>query len=291
MTTHRAPCAIEVQSLSKTYGSTQALNQVNLGIPPGQMVALIGPSGSGKSTLLRHIPALITSDRTGGEVKIFGRAIQRQGRLVANARDLRRQVGFIFQQFNLVGRLTLLQNVGAGMLSTMPLWRMMLYYFVQAEKLRALAALHEVGLAPQALQRANTLSGGQQQRGAIARALVQQAGIICADEPIASLDPQSAGAVMQALKRLNRDHGCTVVVSLHQLAFARQYCERVVGMRAGRVVFDGPVQELDDVALRTIYGNHLDELEQSLGEAVAEGGYGAAEEQEMSAVNGYCKGS
>jgi len=246
--------AIEIATLNKTFGKRRALDKVSLRISAGEMVALIGPSGSGKSTLLRHISGLLAGDRNSGEIRIFGRQVQARGALSADIRRIRSEVGFIFQQFNLVGRLPLLTNVMVGMLPRVNTWRSLAGWFTRDEKRRAMHALDCVGLAEYAAQRASTLSGGQQQRAAIARAVEQRARIILADEPIASLDPESARMVMECLTALNHNDGVTVLVSLHQVQFALQYCPRSIAMKDGRVVFDGPSEALTATALRNIYG-------------------------------------
>jgi phosphonate transport system ATP-binding protein len=246
--------AIEIDALNKTFGRRKALRRVSLRVAPGEMVALIGPSGSGKSTLLRHVSGLVAGDRDSGGIRIFGREVQKNGAVTPDIRQIRSGIGFIFQQFNLVGRLPLLTNVTAGMLARIGTWRSLLGWFSREEKQRAMQALHRVGLAEYAAQRASTLSGGQQQRAAIARAMEQRARIILADEPIASLDPESARLVMECLTALNRNDGVTVLVSLHQVQFALEYCPRSIAMKAGRVVYDGPSAELTPTALRNIYG-------------------------------------
>jgi phosphonate transport system ATP-binding protein len=246
--------AITIESLNKTFGKRQALRRVSIHLAPGEVVALIGPSGSGKSTLLRHVSGLVASDRGSGMIRIFGHEVQKNGAVTPDIRRIRSEVGFIFQQFNLVGRLPLLTNVMAGMLARVGTWRSLLGWFSREEKRRAMRALHRVGLAEYAGQRASTLSGGQQQRAAIARAMEQRARIILADEPIASLDPESARCVMECLTALNQHDGVTVLVSLHQVQFALQYCPRSVAMKEGRVVYDGPSADLTPTALRNIYG-------------------------------------
>jgi phosphonate transport system ATP-binding protein len=248
------PRAVEIENVSKTFGRRTALHRVNLRVEPGEMLALIGPSGSGKSTLLRHISGLVPADRTAGRIRVFGREVQAAGRVTPDIRRIRSEVGFIFQQFNLVGRLPLLTNVLAGMLARVGTVRSLLGGFSLAEKQRALQALQRVGLAEYAAQRASTLSGGQQQRAAIARAMEQRARILLADEPIASLDPESARLVMECLTSLNRQDGVTVIVSLHQVQFALQYCPRSVALKEGRIVYDGPSSGLSGAALRNIYG-------------------------------------
>ncbi len=246
--------AIEVQSVSKSFGKRKALQRVTLSIAPGEMVALIGPSGSGKSTLLRHIAGLLAADRDSGAIRICGKEVQRRGSVAGRIREIRSEVGFIFQQFNLVGRLPLLTNVMTGTLARVGTVRSLLGLFPREEKHRALRALQCVGLADYAAQRASTLSGGQQQRAAIARAMQQRARVLLADEPIASLDPEAARIVMELLERMNREEGVTVLVSLHQVQFALQYCPRSIAMNEGRIVFDGPSSELTAAALRQIYG-------------------------------------
>jgi phosphonate transport system ATP-binding protein len=245
--------AIRVSSLNKTFGRRKALDDVSLSLAPGEMVALIGPSGSGKSTLLRHLAGFIAGDRDGGEIHIMGELIQRQGRIAEDIRRIRAQIGFVFQQFNLVGRLTLLTNVLTGQLHRIPTHRSLFRLFTREERELGRQALAEVDMHDYALQRASTLSGGQQQRAAIARALVQGARVVLADEPIASLDPESSRKVMEILTRVNREHGCAVLVSLHQVDVAMRYCRRVVAMRDGRVVFDGPVAQLSPQFLRELY--------------------------------------
>jgi phosphonate transport system ATP-binding protein len=253
--------AILVDGITKAFRpERKALDAVSLRVAPGEMVALIGASGSGKSTLLRHVAGFIAADRGSGSIAVNGESVQSRGVI---SRDIRRQragVGFVFQQFNLVGRLTVMTNVLTGMLHRMPRTRGLLFRFNEQERLEALAALASVGIADQAWQRASTLSGGQQQRAAIARTLVQGAQIVLADEPIASLDPESARNIMDILTRLNRERRQTVVVSLHQVDFALRYCPRTVALHSGRVVFDGPSANLTPSLLRELYGSAVDEL-------------------------------
>lgn len=225
------------------------------------MVALIGASGSGKSTLLRHIAGLVEADRDSqSKVAIFGQPIQSNGKIAANARKLRSSVGVVFQQFNLVGRLRVLTNVLMGNLGTMPYWKGCLGLFDQEQKLVAMRALSRVGISAQAMQRGSTLSGGQQQRAAIARTLVQGARILIADEPIASLDPSSARKVMDILRGLNKKDKITVLVSLHQVEYALNYCPRTIALRNGEVVYDGPSEALTPDFLGELYGAESEEL-------------------------------
>ncbi|WP_222910762.1 phosphonate ABC transporter ATP-binding protein [Pseudomonas sp. DNDY-54] len=249
---------IRVDSLNKTFAGKRALHDLALSVQPGEMVALIGASGSGKSTLLRHIAGLACGDRAGGHIQVLGREVQSAGRLNADVRRLRADIGYIFQQFNLVNRLSVLDNVLLGFLGRMPRWRGSLGMFSAEQKQQAMAALDRVGLAHRAEQRASTLSGGQQQRVAIARALTQQAEVILADEPIASLDPESARKVMDILADINRLDGKTVVVTLHQVDYALRYCQRAVALKDGRIHYDGACADLDSRLLNDLYGADLD---------------------------------
>ncbi len=250
--------AVHVEQLSKTFGAARALAGVSLQVPAGQMVALLGASGSGKSTLLRHIAGLHRADAGSGPVRVFDRPVQTNGRLDRQIRTVRSEIGMVFQQFNLVERSSVLLNVLAGRLHGMPVWRSLLQLFTADDRKRALRALDQVGIAEHAHKRASQLSGGQQQRAAIARALVQGARLILADEPIASLDPESARRVMELLAAINREHGTTVIVSLHQVDYALKYCPRTVALRAGQVIFDGPSQLLTSDRLRDLYGTDTD---------------------------------
>jgi phosphonate transport system ATP-binding protein len=252
--------AIRVTSLTKSYGARRALDSVNLEVLPGEMVALIGASGSGKSTLLRHIAGLVPADRGAGQILVQGHVVQAAGRLSPKVREVRAGVGFVFQQFNLVGRLPVIVNVLAGLLHRMPVWRSLFRLFRTSEVASGLDALRRVGMEDRATQRASTLSGGQQQRAAIARTLVQGAKLVLADEPIASLDPESSRRVMEILARINREDRCTVVVSLHQVNVALKYCARTVALHAGRVVYDGPSASLTPALLRELYGAQADEI-------------------------------
>lgn len=247
--------AIEIRGLHKSFGKTTALSDIGLTIEQGEFVALIGPSGSGKSTLLRHTSGLVAGDKGCGNISILGQTVQSNGRICKEIRSIRADVGFIFQQFNLVNRLTLIDNVLAGMLNRVPVWRSLPRLFSKAEKQSAMVSLYNVGLHEYASQRASTLSGGQQQRAAIARAMEQQAKIILADEPIASLDPESARIVMDCLATLNREEGVTIVISLHQVQFALKYCPRSVALKDGQILYDGPSDQLSPEVLKEIYGS------------------------------------
>jgi phosphonate transport system ATP-binding protein len=252
---------ISARSISKTFGARRALAAVSLSVTRGEMVALIGPSGSGKSTLLRALSGLVPIDPGEGAVEVFGIQVQARGRVSDRVREARARIGFIFQQFNLVARLSLFTNAALGSLGRIGFWRGMLGLWPAETKSAAMSALDRVGVADYAGQRAGTLSGGQQQRGAIARALVQQAEVILADEPVASLDPVAARRVMEILKGLNADDGLTVLVTLHQVDYAQRYCKRVVALKAGAVVYDGPTEGLDRARLADIYGPEFDEID------------------------------
>lgn len=261
---------LSIRAVSKTFGSRRALDAVSLDVSRGEMIALIGPSGSGKSTLLRSIDGLQTidapsdgkgaKDEEGGVITAFGGPVQAKGKVSDQVRKARIRIGFIAQQFNLVGRLSLFTNVALGSLGRIPTIRGLLGAWPTETKTAAMAALHRVGVSEYAAQRANTLSGGQQQRGAIARALVQKAKIILADEPVASLDPVSARKVMEILRDLNQSDGLTVVVTLHQVDYALRYCDRVVALKAGKKVYDGPASGLDREKLIDIYGPEFEDV-------------------------------
>jgi len=251
---------LSIRNASKSFGARRALETVSLDVHRGEMIALIGPSGSGKSTLLRSISGLQTIDPGEGRIDAFGGPVQENGRISGQVRKIRTRIGFIFQQFNLVGRLSLFSNVALGSLGRIGPVRGLFGLWPEETKTAAMAALARVGVADYAAQRANTLSGGQQQRGAIARALVQKAKIILADEPVASLDPVAARKVMESLRDLNRQDGLTVVVTLHQVDYALRYCDRVVALKAGKVVYDGPAEGLKRNQLIDIYGPEFEDV-------------------------------
>lgn len=252
---------IEITGVKKHFTKEVcALKHVDLSIKQGEMVALIGPSGSGKSTLMRHISGLTLADKHSDScIKVLGNTIQQRGKLDKHVRTSRSQIGNVFQQFNLVSRLSVLTNVMIGGLSRIPTYRSLLGWFTAEEKHMALEALERVGLKNVALKRASELSGGQQQRVAIARALMQKAKVILADEPIASLDPESSRLVMQTLKDINEKDGITVVVTLHQVDYAQKYCERAVALQDGKVFFDNLIHHLNEENLASLYGSQQEE--------------------------------
>ena len=255
-----ACCAVVVKSVTKSFRGSVAVKSATFSVNAGEMVALVGASGSGKSTLLRCLNGLHQADT--GSVEIFGTPLQSDGRLHSKVRRLRAQIGFVFQQFNLVNRLSVLDNVLIGNLSQATALKSAFRSFSRDEKALALAALERVGIIEQAYKRAALLSGGQQQRVAIARCLMQGAKIILADEPIASLDPESAHRIMRLLRDLNQEQGLTVVASLHQVQMVRAYFPRAIALQTGEVRFDGPVEALDDERLGQIYGAAAEELVQ-----------------------------
>ena len=253
--------AVRVKGLRKTFANGHvALDGIDLDVLPGEMVAVIGASGSGKSTLLRHVAGLTPGDRGDSFIEVNGETVQRDGRLASDIRRIRAGIGFVFQQFNLVGRLPVIVNVLAGTLHRAPLWRSIVRWFQSHEIDAGIEALRRVGIADFATRRASTLSGGQQQRAAIARALVQRAKLVLADEPIASLDPESSRKVMEILASINRIDSCTVLVSLHQVNVAMKYCPRTVALHRGRVVYDGPSAALTPALLRDLYGAEADDI-------------------------------
>jgi phosphonate transport system ATP-binding protein len=238
-----------VEGLDKTYApGVIALAGVTFAVHPGEFVAVLGPSGAGKTTLFRCLTGLTQPD--AGTIRIGTRTVAGGG--ARHIRAAQRQIALIFQQFNLIRRLTALENVLAGRLAEAPTWRVLVRRFTRADRQRALGCLDAVGLLDRASSRADQLSGGQQQRVAIARALAQEAQLILADEPVASLDPESATTVLDALRAVAHA-GVAVVASLHQVHLATTYADRIVALRAGRVVGDAPAATLDERDLEQIY--------------------------------------
>ena len=254
------PIVLELLHLSRRFGDTLAVDDVNLRVEAGEMTGVIGRSGAGKSTLLRLINRLI--EPTDGSIVADGVDVTRlRGRQL---REWRARTAMIFQQFNLVNRLDVLTNVLIGGLIRVPAPRMLLRWFTEAEQTRAVELLDRLGLLEVAMNRAGDLSGGQQQRVAIARAMMQRPKMLLADEPIASLDPLNAKLVMEALADLNRRDGITVICNLHTLDTARAYCRRIVGVAAGRIVFDGAPDALTERTLSAIYGESDEAIDERM---------------------------
>jgi phosphonate transport system ATP-binding protein len=245
-----------IEGLTRRFGSKAAVADVNLSIEAGSFIGIIGRSGAGKSTLLRMINRLV--DPSSGRMLLDGTDIC--GLRGQALRDWRAECAMIFQQFNLVGRLDVLTNVLMGRLNKVSTLQSVLRLWSAEDRAIALSALDMLDIASLAAQRADSLSGGQQQRVAIARALVQEPRLILADEPIASLDPRNTTVVMDALLRINKHFGITVLCNLHSLDLARAYCDRLVGMSAGRVVFDDVPAALTEDVARELYGLEAGEV-------------------------------
>ncbi len=249
---------ITIRGLTKVYpNGTQALRGIDLDVRSGEFLVLIGLSGSGKSTLLRCINRLI--EPTAGTIRFGDADVTAAGG--GELRQIRRRIGMIFQQFNLVRRVSVLQNVLAGRLGYLPTWRSISGRFPGAVVRQAYENLNRVGILDKAFQRADVLSGGQQQRVGIARALMQQPELILADEPVASLDPATSHSVMRHLEEINRKDGITVVCALHFLSLARRYGTRVIALKEGAIVYDGPPSDIDERRFKEIYGEDAIEVE------------------------------
>jgi phosphonate transport system ATP-binding protein len=245
---------IRFENASVTYpGGVEALKHLDLEIPDGQMVVIVGLSGAGKSTLIRAINGLVPL--SAGDVTIDGISVRHAG--AAQLREIRSRIGMIFQTFNLVKRTSVLNNVLMGRLHGSGTLRSLLGWYRADDVEIAMQALERVGIVEKAYVRASNLSGGQQQRVGIARALAQEPKILLADEPVASLDPPTSHVVMRDLQRINRELGITTIVNLHFLDLAKVYGERIIGMRAGELVYDGTAAEADEHVFRDIYGRSL----------------------------------
>jgi len=242
-----ATARLTVRGVSRSFGKVRALDDVSFSVHECEFVAVLGPSGSGKTTLFKCMTGLMASDR--GSVHVGGLDVSAlRGRA-------RRHIAVVFQQFNLVARLSALANVLAGRLGHVAQWRGWVRTFSRADLLLAYECLDRVGLLAQAQQRADTLSGGQQQRVAIARALAQRPDIIVADEPIASLDPSISAGILDLMRGICRSERVSVVCSLHQVHFARQYADRIVGLANGRVALDVATRQFDEGAASILYGS------------------------------------
>ncbi len=254
---------IELKGVSKRYDNgVLGLNNIDLTIEQGEFVGIIGLSGAGKSTLIRTINKMI--DTTEGELKVNGIDVtQLKGK---SLRQFRRQVGMIFQGFNLVTRAKVARNVLNAFVPELPFWRVLIGYFTKEEELTALAALDRVGILDKAYTRVDQLSGGQQQRVALARTLAQNPSIILADEPVASLDPVTAAVVMNDFKKINQADKISILINIHHVELALEYCDRIVGIRDGQIVYDGPSKDVTESILDQIYkGQKPDLIEEMVG--------------------------
>lgn len=249
---------IEFKNVSLTYPSgVEALKNINLTINKGEFVVIVGMSGAGKSTLIKTINRLATV--TEGEVQIDSEDVMRLKE--ARLRKLRTQIGIIFQDYNLVGRMSAIRNVMVGRLGHTSTFNSIIGRFPQKDLQLAMKNLKRVGIDEKAYVRTDQLSGGQKQRVSIARVLTQQPKIILADEPVASLDPPTSHKVMRDLKRVSKEDGLTTVVNLHFIDLAMEYADRIIGMREGEIVFDGPIEEVSEQTFEEIYGRPIREEE------------------------------
>jgi len=241
-------------NVSVTYrGGVKALRNLDLTIDDGEFVVIVGLSGAGKSTLLRALNGLVPA--TEGSITVDG--VEVVGASAATLRQVRSNIGMIFQTFNLVNRTTVLNNVLMGRLSAVPSWRSTFGLWPAQEREKAMQALERVGIVEKAYVRASDLSGGQQQRVGIARALAQEPSVMLADEPVAALDPVTSRQVMGDLQRINQDLGITTLINLHFLDLAREYGQRLIGLREGQLVFDGNIADVTDKTFQEIYGRSI----------------------------------
>ncbi|MFD1739368.1 phosphonate ABC transporter ATP-binding protein [Bacillus salitolerans] len=257
---------IEFINVEKTYtNGTKALENIHLKIEQGEFVAVIGLSGAGKSTLIRCVNRM--HDITGGKLIIDEVDVTTlKGKQI---RQLRRRIGMIFQSFNLVTRTTVIKNVLVSFVPDNPFWRKLTGIYTKEQKIKALEALDKVGILDKAYVRVDQLSGGQQQRVALARTIAQNPDIILADEPIASLDPVTSKIVMNDFKKINQDLNISVIMNIHHVEIALQYADRIIGIRKGEVVFDGPSEKVTQEILSEIYGGRLEEIQSSTEERLA----------------------
>lgn len=259
---------LNIKNISKTFrshhfgrpSSFTAVDDVSFSVMRGESVALLGASGSGKSTLIRLLCGLEKIDQGEGLISLGNRSFYQGSNYAPDIRETRKNIGVVFQQFNLVGQLDVITNVLIGYLANKSPIDVLCRRFTECERISALECLDKVGLGPQAYQRASTLSGGQQQRVAVARALLRGSELLLADEPVASLDPTSAKKVMDVLFGLTKDLGMTLIVSLHQISIAQTYCHRALGMRKGRLIYDGLATDLTTERLQSLYGSDAQEI-------------------------------
>lgn len=249
---------IKFNNVEKVYpNGLKALKNISLEIEQGEFVAIIGLSGAGKSTLLRTINRM--HDISEGTLTVNGQEVNKlKGK---ELRSFRRKIGMVFQSFNLITRTTVLKNVLTSRVPDLPLWKSLLGIFSKEDKVIALEALDKVGILDKAYIRADQLSGGQQQRVALARTLAQKPEIILADEPVAALDPVTAKGVMNDFKRINKDMNISVLINIHHVDLALEYADRVIGIKAGEIIYDGPADKVDSEVLKSIYGRELSEDE------------------------------
>lgn len=245
---------IKFEHVDKVYSNgVKAMDDVSLEIEQGEFVAIIGLSGAGKSTLIRTINKMI--DISGGKLTVNGSDVSAlTGRAL---RRFRRKIGMVFQSFNLVSRISVIKNVLTARVADLSLPRVLFGLYSKQDKVLALESLDKVGILDKAYIRADQLSGGQQQRVALARTLAQEPEIILADEPVAALDPVMADVVMEDFRRINREMNITVIINIHHVDLALQYAERIIGIRAGQIVYDGPTSSINEQVLKMIYGRSL----------------------------------
>ncbi|MBE4906439.1 phosphonate ABC transporter ATP-binding protein [Bacillus luteolus] len=257
---------IEFIGVEKTYtNGTKALENIDLTIKQGEFVAVIGLSGAGKSTLIRCINRM--HEITGGKLIVDNVDVTTlKGKQI---RQLRRRIGMIFQSFNLVTRTSVIKNVLVSFVPDNPFWRRLTGVFTKEQKIKALEALDKVGILDKAYVRVDQLSGGQQQRVALARTLAQNPDIILADEPIASLDPVTSRIVMNDFKKINKELNISVIMNIHHVEVALEYADRIIGIRKGQIVFDGPSKKVTQEVLSEIYGGKIEEVEHAIEEKVA----------------------
>lgn len=245
---------IKFENVDKVYpNGVKGLKNVSLEIEQGEFVAIIGLSGAGKSTLLRTINKM--HDITSGTLTVNGQDVTKlKGK---ELRSFRRKIGMIFQSFNLITRISVIKNVLTSRVPELPLWKCILGVFSKEDKIAALEALDNVGILDKAYIRADQLSGGQQQRVALARTLAQNPEIILADEPVAALDPVTAKEVMNDFRRINKKMNISIIINIHHVDLALDYADRVIGIKAGEIIYDGPASKVDKETLAKIYGRDL----------------------------------